>query len=220
MNGLEQPESRPIDLGEQPGSRPQPGPVGDPGEADFSLRTEQAEDHAAVRAVTAAAFAEAEFKAPPVDPDGAPGEATLVGWLRDDPDGYVPELSVVAVGPGGDIVGHAMATRGSFDGQSGSLPAPLGLGPVSVLPQWQGRGVGSALVREILARADALGHPVVVLVGDPVFYSRLGFVPAGELGIPAPLPEWVEVYQAARLSAWTDSDAPRQFRYAAPFDRL
>ncbi|MCE1178636.1 MAG: N-acetyltransferase [Micrococcales bacterium] len=191
-----------------------------PGTAAYRVRTERAGDHAAVRAVTAAAFAEAQFQAPPVEPDGAPGEATLVGWLRADAAGFVPELSVVAVAPGGEVVGHAIATRGGFDGESSSVPAPLGLGPVSVLPQWQGRGIGSGLVREVLARADALGHPVVVLVGDPAFYSRLGFVPAVQLGIPAPVPEWVEVYQATPLSAWGGGDVPRRFRYAAPFDRL
>ena len=59
------------------------------------IRRESPKDVAAIRAVTAAAFATAEHSAPPVEPDGAPGEATLVGWLREDA-GWIPELSLVA----------------------------------------------------------------------------------------------------------------------------
>ena len=55
------------------------------------IRRETSDDVPAIRAVTAAAFATAPHSTPPVEPDGAPGEATLVGWLRADP-GWVPEL--------------------------------------------------------------------------------------------------------------------------------
>lgn len=178
------------------------------------IRQERPSDAQAVRAVTAAAFARVEHSAPPVEPDGVPGEATLVGWLRDDP-GWVPELSLVAEsGSDAEVVGHVIATRGRL----ADRPA-LGLGPLSVDPAHQGRGIGSALMHTVLGAADAMGEPVVVLLGDPKLYSRFGFVPAGGLGIEAPDPVWGDYFQARTLSAWRAGYAG-QFRYAAPFDRL
>lgn len=176
------------------------------------IRRERPEDVADIRAVTAAAFSGVEHSAPPIEPDGAPGEATLVGWLREDP-GWVPELSLVAE-VDGEIVGHVVATRGTLAGQ----PA-LGLGPVSVSPARQRDGVGSALMHAILGAADALGEPVVVLLGSPAYYGRFGFVPASTLGIDAPDPAWADYFQARPLAAY-DPSVRGTFAYAAPFDRL
>ncbi|GAA4704411.1 putative acetyltransferase [Promicromonospora umidemergens] len=179
------------------------------------IRRERPSDTQTVRAVTAAAFEQVEHSAPPVEPDGVPGEATLVGWLRDDP-GWVPELSLVAEsGPSGaEVVGHVVATHGRLADRP-----TLGLGPLSVHPAHQGRGIGSALMHTLLGAADATGEPVVVLLGDPALYSRFGFVPAGGLGIESPDPAWGDYFQARTLSAWRAEYAGR-FRYAASFDRL
>ena len=176
------------------------------------IRRERPEDVADIRAVTAAAFSGVEHSAPPIEPDGAPGEATLVGWLREDP-GWVAELSLVAEADG-EIVGHAVATRGTLAGR----PA-LGLGPVSVSPALQRDGVGSALMHAILGAADAMGEPVVVLLGSPAYYGRFGFVPASTLGIDAPDPAWGDYFQARPLAAY-DQSVRGTFAYAAPFDRL
>ncbi|MEI7056552.1 N-acetyltransferase [Nocardioides sp. CCNWLW239] len=176
------------------------------------IRRERPEDTADIRAVTAAAFSGVEHSAPPIEPDGAPGEATLVGWLRDDA-GWIPELSLVAE-MDGEIVGHVVATRGDLAGR----PA-LGLGPVSVSPSKQRAGVGSALMHAVLGAADAMDEPVVVLLGSPDYYSRFGFVPASSLGIEAPDPAWGDYFQARPLAAYEESVRGR-FTYAAPFDRL
>jgi putative acetyltransferase len=50
-----------------------------------------------------------------------------------------------------------------------------GLGPVSVQPEYQRRGIGSALIREGLSRLKALGAGGCCLVGHPVYYRRFGF---------------------------------------------
>ncbi|MFI5623271.1 GNAT family N-acetyltransferase [Nocardioides sp. NPDC051685] len=176
------------------------------------IRRERPEDVADIRAVTAAAFSSVEHSAPPVEPDGVPGEATLVGWLREDP-GWVPELSLVAEADG-EIVGHVVATRGELAGR----PA-LGIGPVSVSPARQRDGIGSALMHAVLGAADALGEPVVVLLGSPAYYGRFGFVPASSLGIEAPDPAWGDYFQARPLAAY-EPGLRGPFRYAAPFDRL
>lgn len=175
------------------------------------IRQERADDVAAIRAVTAAAFAGMAHSMPPVDPDGAPGEASLVGWLRES-EGWITQLSLVAE-EDCEIVGHAVATRGTVDGE----PA-LGLGPVSVAPDHQNSGVGSALVRGVIAAADDLGEPLMVLLGEPAYYSRFDFRPATELGIVAPEPEWGDYFQARPLAAY-DAAMTGTFRYAEPFTR-
>lgn len=174
------------------------------------IRAEQPQDVDVIRSVTAAAFREAEHAAPEVD--GAPGEAALVDWLRADV-GWLPELSLVAE-LDGVVVGHVVATRGFV----GDWPA-LGLGPLSVLPEQQGRGVGSALVYELLSRADKRGETLVALLGDPDYYERFGFRESTWFGVEPPVEEWGRHFQALTLTAHEPAMTGR-FRYAAPFERI
>jgi putative acetyltransferase len=135
-----------------------------------------------------------------------------VSRLRADP-GWLPALSLVAV-TNDAVIGHVVCTRGFVD----DIPA-LGLGPISVLPDRRGGGVGHALMHSVLAAADASGEPLVALLGDPVFHKRFGFVAASKLGIAAPDPAWGNHFQARALSS-----APRgltgTFRYTSPFAEL
>lgn len=64
-------------------------------------------------------------------------------------------------------------------------PALL-LGPVGVEPGLQGKGIGAALIGRTLADAAALGHRLVLLVGNPVYYARFGFRSAAPHGIAVP----------------------------------
>ncbi len=95
----------------------------------------------------------------------------------------------------------------------------LGLGPIGVLPAHQHRGVGLALMHGVLAAADALNEPAVVLLGDPGYYCRFGFVLAQPLGLLPPDPGWTEYFQVRPLTAW-DGSLRGTFRYAPAFDRL
>ena len=133
------------------------------------IRREMFEDRAAVDTVTSAAF-----RRPGVD--GEPVETRLLRALRDDA-GWISTLSMVAERDD-EIIGHVVCTRGRM----GGLDA-LGLGPISVLPSRQRRGVGEALMHAVIGAADAGGEPLIALLGDPGFYSRFGFVPASELGV-------------------------------------
>lgn len=175
------------------------------------MRRETDNDISGIRAVTAAAFRGAEHSAPPVTEGGDPGEVTLIDWLRADPQ-WIPELSIVAVADE-RIVGHIVASGASIGGTSA-----VGIGPVSVLPELQGTGIGSALMNYCLGAADALGIAAAALLGDPHYYSRFGFVPAASMGINAPDPEWGDFFQARALSTYAGQQGP--FRYAAPFNRL
>lgn len=58
--------------------------------------------------------------------------------------------------------------------RAGGVPA-LMLGPLAVAKSHRGLGVGDALMREALARAQALGHRAIILVGDAPYYAKFGF---------------------------------------------
>jgi putative acetyltransferase len=122
--------------------------------------------------------------------------------------------AVRAVDDGGRLLGHVIATRGWLE----PLGVPvLGLGPLGVVPAAQRRGVGTVLVHALLAVAEACDERLVALLGSPGYYRRSGFVPATELGVEAPDPDWAEHFQARRLSGPPVHGA---FRYAEPFDRV
>lgn len=125
----------------------------------------------------------------------------------------MPELSWVAE-LDGRIVGHCISTIGAV----GEIAVP-GLGPIGVLPELQSAGVGSALMYASLGSADALGYPLIALLGDPGYYSRFGFVRSTDLGIDPPEPEWGVHFQVRTLSAWAPS-LTGTFAYAAPFRDL
>jgi putative acetyltransferase len=96
----------------------------------------------------------------------------------------------------GELLGHVMLSRMRMGEHR-----PLQLSPLSVAPDHQGRGIGSALTREALRRADGLGEPFVLLLGHPTYYPRFGFEPATPLGILAP-GDFGDAWMVARLSAW------------------
>lgn len=75
------------------------------------------------------------------------------------------------------------------------------LSPLAVAPEHQRRGIGSALAAQAIARADALGEPLIVLEGSPTFYRRLGFEHSVPYGIEIELPSWAppEPAQVLRL---------------------
>lgn len=137
-----------------------------------TVRAETAADRAATHEVEALAF-------------GREAEAGLVDALRDSPE-FVPALSLVAERDG-RVVGHALLSRIAIQTAEGDVPA-LALAPVAVHPEFQNQGIGTALVREGLERARALGHRIVVVVGHPNYYPRFGFAPARPQGLEAPFP--------------------------------
>jgi putative acetyltransferase len=156
----------------------------------------------------------AAFEPPPGRADAV--EARLVDDLRADAAAWVPQLSLVAVDPGGTVTGHVVCTRGSLAG----APGALGLGPLGVHPGHQRRGVGLALMHAVLGAADALGEPVAVLLGDPGYYARFGFVTATDLGIEPPEPAWGVHFQARTLAAYDPARDRGAFAYARAFDDL
>lgn len=168
----------------------------------MELRTEQPPDRPAILRLVCRAF-ETE--------DGTvPAERALLAALFAAAE-YIPDLSIVAL-QGPEVVGHCITTRGWIGGEP-----VLGLGPLAVLPEYQRRGIGAALLGETSRRAAALGERVIVLLGHTGYYPRFGYRPASELGILAPEPAWGGHFMALPLAR----DVPSgPFRYAAPFNGL
>jgi putative acetyltransferase len=111
---------------------------------------------------------------------GRPDEARLFAAL-DTADAVA--ASIVAV-VDGRIVGHVLFSPVEIVGMDSSRSIrAVGLAPLAVRPNQQGRGIGSRLVPEGLAACRAAGLDAVVVLGDPAFYGRFGFRPASEYGL-------------------------------------
>jgi putative acetyltransferase len=82
----------------------------------------------------------------------------------------------------GTVIGHVVFSTVTIANSPAGFRA-LGLGPVAVLPEYQGRGVGSNLIREGLEQCRREGYDIVVVLGDPKYYSRFGFTRAADYGI-------------------------------------
>lgn len=80
------------------------------------------------------------------------------------------------------IVAHVLFSPVHLDPPAPRLKA-VGLAPVGVLPRYQRRGIGSRLIREGLRLCADAGYDLVVVLGDPGFYSGFGFVRAAENGL-------------------------------------
>lgn len=140
------------------------------------VRSARPDDHDAIVAVTDAAF------------KGEEEALRIVNELE-------PEISLVYEDDGA-IVGHTMLTRMEMGEHR-----PFQLSPLSVAPSHQNRGIGSALVREVLRRADEAGEPIVLILGNPAYYGRFGFEPATPLGIESPR-DFGDAWLAIRLTAY------------------
>ena len=147
--------------------------------SSWTIRAETPRDVAAIRAVTEAAFTD--------HPHSEGAEPAIVDALREDGD---LALSLVAIDNIGEIVGHAAWSAARLStGEEGWLA----LGPISVLPDRQRQGVGSALIRAGVARLAERGAKGVILLGDPDYYGRFGFLRRAELTLSGPLGAYLQV---------------------------
>ena len=159
------------------------------------VRPERAGDEAAIGALTTAAFAGKPYS------DGS--EAAIIEQLRAD---GVLTLSLIAE-EHGEIVGHVAFSPVTIEGESGWY----GLGPVSVAPGRQRGGIGSGLIVTGLTQLKTTGAKGCVVLGDPAYYGRLGFVHDPQLCYPGPPPEYFQVL------AFGGSVPRGEVRYAPAF---
>ena len=154
----------------------------------IEVRTAAPSDRSAVLELVRAAFS-----------SGGRDGAEEVGIVEDtwsSPD-RLEDLELVAVDRG-VLTGHVLAAMGDLEGRP-----VAGIAPLAVVPERHRRGIGSALMAELIRRAEAAGLPLLVLLGNPAYYGRFGFEPAGPLGISyAPVGPDNPAFQARRLAAY------------------
>lgn len=133
------------------------------------IRDEQPQDVAAIAAVISAAFLH--------HPHSDQREAAIVQQLRD-----AGELKISLVAEeAGNVVGQIAFSEVLINGKNLGW---YGLAPVAVRPDFQNRGIGETLVKTGLDRLKSLNASGCVLVGEPEYYQRFGFLPSDRLRFP------------------------------------
>lgn len=143
----------------------------------IQIRPEKPADEELIRAVTTSAFLEAEHS------DG--NEASIVDGLR-----HAGALTISLVASNDqNIVGHVAFSPVLIDGVHDGW---FGLGPVSVDPNRQREGVGTALIEAGLANLRRRGSKGCVVLGDPAYYRRFGFAADPDLRLAGVPPEYFQ----------------------------
>ena len=139
---------------------------------EIVIRPETSTDISAITEVTVAAFETLEIS--------NHTEQFIIEALR---AAKALTVSLVAESDG-RVIGHVAFSPVTI---SDGTPNWYGLGPVSVLPEYQKKGIGKSLISEGLSLLKKLGGQGCVLVGHPTYYKRLGFQNFPELvheGVP------------------------------------
>jgi predicted N-acetyltransferase YhbS len=140
----------------------------------LAIRHESPADDAAIERLHARAF--------------GPGRYARTAFrLREGGGGHDPSLSFAAH-VGTFLVGSIRQTPVEIQAKAAVMTA-LMLGPLTVDPAFEGRGIGGALMQRAIEAARAAGHDLILLVGDGPYYARFGFrmVPMGQLVLPGPV---------------------------------
>ena len=156
---------------------------------EINIREELEKDYEVVERLTEEAFKNA------VHSDGT--EHLLVNRLRKSDD-FIKELSLVAE-DNGKVIAHLMLTKAKINNGDMSVET-LALAPVSVIPEYQGKGIGSKLINVALESSRRLGYKSVIVLGHDKYYPKFGFIPASKYGIKAPFDVPDESFMAKELS--------------------
>jgi predicted N-acetyltransferase YhbS len=95
---------------------------------------------------------------------------------------YISELDLVAIVEN-EIIGHIITTKAKIADSQNNEFEVLCVGPLSVLPEFQKKGIGSALMKESIKLAQELNFCSMILYGYPEYYTRFGFRNAQVYGI-------------------------------------
>jgi predicted N-acetyltransferase YhbS len=115
-----------------------------------------------------------------------------------DAEAFIPELSFVAIADN-TIVGNIAYMRSSITTDQGNMHPVITFGPISVLPDCQGHGIGSLLINHTKKLALDKGFRAILIYGDPNYYSRFGFVAAEKYGIKTSGGQFAAALQACEL---------------------
>jgi predicted N-acetyltransferase YhbS len=95
---------------------------------------------------------------------------------------YISDLDLVAISKN-IVIGHIIITKANVADTQNKKEEVLCVGPISVLPEFQKKGIGTKLLNESIAIAKELGYSGMILFGHPDYYHRFGFVNAQNYGI-------------------------------------
>ncbi|HVQ08831.1 MAG TPA: N-acetyltransferase [Allosphingosinicella sp.] len=140
-------------------------------------------------------------------------EADLVETLTREGDAIV---SLVAEREG-EVVGHVLLSRMRVSGDGRAWRA-VGLGPVGLVPGFQGGGIGAGLIEAALAIARATGEELVFVLGELDYYRRFGF--SAEAAAPFASPYAGPFFMAVALQPGFVPPAAGEAAYARAFSDL
>ncbi len=135
----------------------------------IEIREEQAGDREAIREVNTRAFGQTQ-------------EADIVDKLRRNCNDLISLVAIVK----NQVVGHILFSPVSIESQDATIEG-MGLAPMAVLPEYQGRGIGAGLIRIGIEKLKDRRCPFVIVIGHAEYYPRFGFEPASRYGI---ISEW------------------------------
>jgi len=115
------------------------------------------------------------------------------------------------------VVGHILFSVIVIETKKGDVPV-LSLAPMSILPEYQNRGIGSELVRHGLKECQRLGHQVIVVIGHPKYYPRFGFKPAKKKGLKSVYPVPDEAFMVLELTPGALEGVSGSVRFPPAFD--
>lgn len=142
-------------------------------------------------------------------------EHYLMHIMRNAP-AFVRELDWIAEYEG-KIAGQIAYTKMKIAKDNGTYCDVLCFGPISVLPEFQAKGIGGKLIRHTQNLARQLGYRAILIFGDPAYYSRFGFVPAEQFDIGTEDHAYADALQAYELYENALQDCAGRFLEDAVF---
>ena len=156
---------------------------------NISIRLEKENDYRDVEYLTREAFW--NLYKPGCD------EHLIVHKIRKVP-AFVKELSFIACDKD-RTVGNIIYSKAKVINDENREFEVLCMGPIGVLPSYQGKGIGSLLMNYSIEKVKQLGYKAIIIFGNPEYYHRFGFIDAKEYGIQTSWGENLEAFMALEL---------------------
>lgn len=125
-------------------------------------------------------------------------EHLIVHKMRNVP-AFVKELSYIAEEEY-SIVGSIIYSKAKVINDQTNEYEVLCMGPISILPSYQKKGIGSLLMTRSIERAKELGFKAVIIFGNPDYYKRFGFINAKKYNIKTSTGENFDAFMALELA--------------------